>query len=578
MQPWERYQSEESKMKNIKSKFVKAIIVIVLFTVILSVFSKYHFRFDLTSEKRYTLSETTKQILEKNIDTIHFQIYLNGDLPISFYRLKNEINDLLEEFTEYSDENITFEFIDPADNEEKQLTNKTYEYLVSQGLIPYTIQEKDDAGKEVSRVVFPGAIVLSKNKVLPINFLKTSMLSNSDQNINSAIQNIEYELINAIRKISLKQKHYVGFLYGHDELDKNQTASIIKSLQEYYNVERFKIDSNSVSSINKYKAIIICKPIKAFSEVDKFIIDQYIMNGGHVAWLLDYVNVPEDSLRYQRMVLGLASELNLDDMLFRYGIRINYNVVLDNQCAIIPLNVAPQGTQPQFNPTPWYFHPLVNPATNNPITKNLNLVKLECPSVIDTVGDNQKNRKVTVLLRSSQYSKILATPVPVSFDILEQSPDARFFNKYDLPLGVLIEGTFSSVYKNRMLPKTLASTKVKETSKQTSMIVIADGDIVKNDVKKLAYDTMPMPLGYDRYTKETFGNKEFMLNAINYLCDDAGLLNIRSRELKIRLLNKERITSERTMWQVINIILPLLLLVIAGILIIVVRKRINGRK
>jgi len=553
----------------------KIAIVIVSFIVILFVASKVHYRFDLTSEKRYTLSETTKKVLDNVADTIHFKVYLDGDLPISFYRLRSEIKDQLEEFTEIAGNHITFEFVNPANDDDQSLTQKTYEFLSSNGLIPFTIEEKDDKGKQTSRVVFPGAIVTSRNKLVSINFLKTSALANSDQNINNAVQGIEYELVNAIRKLSVKQKSKVAFLTGHGELDRNQTASLAKALDEYYTVERVKIDS-SVLVLQKYKSLIIAKPTNAFSEIDKLAIDQFVMNGGHVVWLLDLVNVPEDSLAYERMVLGLANQLNLDDQLFRYGVRINYNVILDNQCAVIPLNVAAQGAQPQWNPSPWFFHPLISPPSTNPITKNLNVIKVECASVIDTVGE-ATDHKATVLLRSSDYSKVLATPVPVSFDLLEQTPNQYFFDKYNLPIGVLLEGTFESIYKNRMLPKLRENIKIVNHSKQTSMIVIADGDIARNEVRKLAYDTIPQQLGYDRYTKETYGNKDFMLNAVNYLCDDAGLLNIRSRELKIRLLNKTRITDERTMWQVINILGPIVMLIVFGISLSYVRKRKNRK-
>ena len=562
-------------VKKIFERTPKIIIIIISFIAILAIASKFHFRFDLTSEKRYTLSETTKKILKNIPDTIHFKVYLEGDLPISFYRLRNEISDQLEEFTEIAGNHLTFEFVNPSNDDDQSLTQKTYEFLASNELIPYTIQEKDDKGTQTSRVVFPGALVTSKNKMVTINFLKSNALANSDQNINNAIQGIEYELINAIRKLSVKQKSNVAFLTGHGELDRNQTASLAKALDEYYNVERIAIDS-SVSVLRKYKSLIIAKPTKAFSEIDKLAIDQYIMTGGHVVWLLDLVNVPEDSLAYQRMVLGLANQLNLDDQLFRYGVRINYNVILDNQCAVIPLNVAAQGAQPQFNPSPWYFHPLLSPPSTNPITKNLNVIKVECASVLDTVGESNRH-KATILLRSSDYSKILATPVPVSFDLLEQRPDQFFFDKYNLAIGVLLEGTFESIYKNRMLPKLKENISIVKQSKKTAMIVIADGDIARNDVRKLAYDTIPMPLGYDRYTKETYGNKEFMLNAVNYLCDDAGLLNIRSRELKIRLLNKTRIIEERTMWQVINILIPLILLTLFGIVLSYIRKRKNRK-
>lgn len=565
-------------MKKRLSSPLKLVVAVVVVVVVAYLASIVHARFDLTSEKRYTLSPTTEQLLENLQDTIHITVYLDGDLPVSFFRMKRELNDLLEEFSEYSDDNFSFEFVNPQDEENSAKTERTYKYLTDNGLIPFTIHEKDKNGKEVSRVVFPGAIAVSRSKTVSINFFKTSIIASTDQNIHNAIQNIEYELSNAIRKISIKDKAKIAFLTGHGELDRNQVASLSKSLEEYYVVDRVSLDS-TVGVLDAYKAAIIAKPQYSFTETDKFIIDQYVMNGGRVLWAIDFMNVPEDSLRYQRMVMGLPIQLNLDDMLFRYGVRINYNVILDNQCALIPLNVAPEGSPAQFNPAPWFFYPLMTPPSVSPITKNLNVVKAEFASVLDTVGDGQMVKK-TVLLHSSDYSKILATPVPVSFDILNQQPNKFFFNKLRQTVGVLIEGTFPAVFANRMLPavRNIKNARKTDMSKPTAMIVISDGDILKNQVRKLAYDTIPLPLGFDRYTKDTYGNKDFMLNAINYLCDDAGLLNLRSRELKIRLLNKDRVENERTMWQVINMLVPLIVLIVAGVVVAIIRRKLYKKR
>jgi len=550
-------------------------IVLVIATVLLGIFvsNMWHSRFDLTSEKRYTLSKTTKDMLGKLSDNVTFTVYLDGDLPVSFFRLKREIHDMLDEFQEYGNGHIEFNFVNPS-QDDNGTSSKQYNELIKNNLLPYTIQEKDEKGKQTERVVFPGALLALKQKVIAINFLKASVLQSTEQNINSSVENIEYELINAIRKISIHDKQKIAFITNHGELDKNDVADISKALEDYYVVDRMRIDS-SVDMLKPYKTIIIAKPMKAFNEADKFAIDQFVMNGGKVLWLLDFVNVPEDSLRYQRMVLGLANQVNLDDQLFKYGVRVNYNLILDNQCAIIPLNVAAQGAQPQFNPAPWFYYPLLTPTGSHPITKNVNVVRAQFASVLDTVGDNAEVKK-KILLRSSQYSKVLATPIPVSFDILNQEPNQYFFDKYNLPVAVLLEGTFHSVFANRM-PRTLHNhqkVQVVKQSKPSAMIVIADGDIIRNDVHKLAYDTIPLPLGYDRYTKETYGNKDFLLNAINYLCDDGGLLSVRSRELKLRLLNKTRIVDERTQWQIITILLPLLLVAIFGIIITFVRRYI----
>ncbi len=554
------------KRQNIYQFFMGLAIVVCLNIIVSYLFT----RIDLTSEKKYTLSATTKKILTKLDDVVYFKIYLDGDFPAGFKRLRNETVDMLNQFNAYSD-NIQYKLINPSAGTDKTQIQNLYKELYAKGLEPTNLKTKNTEGSS-QQIIFPGAIVTYKDRELPLQLLKSQIGIAAESVLNSSIQSLEYNIASVIKKLTVTTKPKIAFIKGHGELDKYETGDISNTLSEYYNVQRVWIN-HKLKALNGYKAIIIAKPDSIFDEKDKFIIDQYIMKGGKVLWLVDPVFASMDSLSKSDITMGIAQRLGIEDQLFKYGVRVNYNLIEDLNAMPIPVKTGNLGNQPQINYLPWYFFPVVMPSIKNPIVNNLNAIKFEFASSLDTVGS--KSIKKTILLASSSYSRVMPTPVSISLDIMRNEPDERLFNKSNIPLAVLLEGKFTSLYRHR-ISDTIANDKeiaFKDSSVATRMIVVSDGDVIKNDVHISGGNKFPLPLGYDRYTKETFGNKDFIQNCIDYLCDDSGLMEVRSRELKLRLLDKKIITKHRIMIQLANIGLPVILILCFAIIHGMIRKR-----
>jgi len=574
-----------SKKRDIKKSNIFQLILGLAIIVLVNIIGYYVFtRFDLTSEKRFTLSEPTKIMLKELDDIVFFEVYLEGDFPAGFKRLKREAKEMLDQFRAYSD-NIQYEFINPSSGTDPKERNEVYRRLMERGLNPTDLQVKTKDGS-TKQIIFPGAIVTYKSKELPLELLISQMGVPPEEVLNNSIQNLEFNIANTIRKLSVEQRPKIAFIEGHGELDVLETADIVNALREYYSVEHVKIDGKlnslterkAVDSIqtsirNKYDAIIIAKPDSIFSEKDKFIIDQFIMRGGKVLWLIDPVFTSMDSIQFSDATIGIINEINLDDQLFNYGVRLNTNLVMDINALPIPLKTGEMGGAPQIDFFPWYYFPVINPLLDHPIVKNLNAIKTEFISSIDTI--QQKGINKTILLTTSQYSRTVNTPVFISLEILNKEPDKRMYNKKNIPVAVLLEGEFESLYKNRMPPEIKDNKDIGfvELSKPVKMIVVADGDIIKNQVRYSGERPMPYPLGYDRYTGQTFGNKEFILNAMNYLVDESGLISIRSRELKLRLLDRTKINENRLFWQLFNTLLPVILIMAFASVMFVIRKR-----
>ncbi len=569
----------EVKMKknNLKTQNIIEFILLAVIIVLLNVLSQYFFfRLDMTSDKRYTLNDATKNILHQLDDIVYIKFYLDGEMPPGFKRLKDAVTEMLDEFKVIAGDNIEYEIIDPYDEEDESNRKKILKQLYDMGLDPVNVYEKEKGGKS-QKILFPGAIIYYKDKYIPVNFLEQSLNKTPEENLNSSVEDVEYKLVNSIHKLMQKEKKKIAFLSGHGELDANYLADILQTLSQDYYVRRIKINGQ-LRALKDYDAIVIAKPDSAFDKYDKYIIDQFIMNGGKSLWVVDGADVSLDSLAYQNYTyaLDLIGRINLMDMLFKYGVRVNPNLVQDVQCAMIPINVALANEPPRFQMFPWVYSPLVIPSPNHTISKNLNLVKGEFTSTIDTVGHNP-NVKKTILLTTSKYTRILNVPVQVSLSIASMEPDLRLFAYSYVPVGVLLEGKFESAFKNRLTPESQKdmSEKLgfKTESKPTKMIVISDGDMIKNQISRVRGKIVPFPLGYDRYTRQTYGNKEFFLNAINYLLDDVGLLDIRARDIKLRLLDKEFISKNLIYIQLFNVVLPILLLAIFGIVYSITVKK-----
>ncbi len=566
--------------KKIKQDNIFQLGITMAIIILLTIVSNYLFtRIDLTSDKRYTLSEHTKSMLKNVDDIVYFKVYLDGDLPAGFIRLQNATREILDEFRAYGKDNIQYEFIDPAESPDRKTRNEVFRQLYEKGIEPTSLQIKETDGGDRQKTIFPGVMVSYRGEEIPVNILKNYIGHSPEGNLNASIQALEYELTFAIHKLTTHIAPKIGFIEGHGELDSMQVNDIAYTLSEFYHLERVPINGNLYSlrdtfNHNKYELIIIAKPQNAFSEKDKFIIDQHIMNGGRVLWLIDNVNVNMDSLAYSRSTLGVINKLNLNDQLFKYGVRINLNLVQDVQCAVIPVNTAMAGQKPKFTPAPWIYFPIIPPSQKHAITRNLDMVKLQFANVIDTVGEDHDIKK-TILLASSKYSRAVTAPILVDLSLISEKIEPSRFNKSFMPTGVLLEGKFKSVFANRM-PSAISKNSefaFKEVSQQTKMIVISDGDIIRNHVHGAGKNIKALPLGYDRFTKQTFGNKELILNCVNYLCNMQGLLEARTKEYKLRLLDRPKINEERTKWQIINIVLPVLLVILSGILFVYFRKR-----
>ena len=529
-------------------------------------------RFDLTSEGRYTLSTATKKLITELEDVVYVRVYLEGDFPAGFKRLQRSTKEMLDEMRAYSNGNLEYEFINPSESEDEKTNRATYQELVKQGLQPTMLEVTQSDGK-TQKTIFPGAIFAYHERELPLSLLQSQMGASPEIQLNNSIQTLEYEIANTIKKLASKFQPKLAFIEGHGELNKFEVDDITRTLSQYYRVER-KTINGTLGSLDDFKAIIIARPRTAFDEKDKFVIDQYIMNGGKVLWCLDAVAASMDSLSNSGMTMGVPYNLNLSDQLFRYGCRMNPKLIQDVQSALIPINIAPVGANAQWKLFPWIYFPLLTTTNAHPIGKNLEWIRSEFVSTIDTVA--VKGVDKTFLLLSSQYSRLVNAPAQISLQSITALPDQSHFDRSFLPTAVLLSGTFPSVFTNR-IPKAIAndpSISFKEVSEKTEMIVISDGDIIRNLVQYQEDGSPPRsyPLGFDRYMNQQFGNSHFIMNCIDYLCDESNLISVRSRELKIRLLDKTKIQDNKSKWQAANMILPILIIIIMGMVRGLIRK------
>ena len=552
-------------------------IVIGLAMIILSGLSAlFSVRLDLTEDKRYTLSVPSHEILSRLKNDVYIQVYLDGEMPVAFKRLRRSVKELLDEFRIVSGRKVDYEFINPSGAKDAGARNNQYQSLSSKGLNPVKIEAKDEEGGSSQKIIFPGMIVNYNGIEIPVNFLTNNPGLSAEQNLLHSIEGLEYEMIQTISTISSDSIYKVAFIEGQDELPEIEVADITTTLSKYFTIDRGVLGGRP-GILNNYSAIIIAGPEKMFDEKDKLVIDQYIMNGGKVLWLYNEVKVNEDSLAFGETV-ALYRPLNLEDQLFKYGVRINPSIVQDMECMLIPMKVVSGGSQQQIVPVPWDYYPLLTPSADHPITRNLNKVLGKFVNYIDTVGRDPGIKK-RILLTTSKYTRIINPPALITLKEVDQTPDESQFNKSYLPVAVLLSGRFQSAFRNRLINGLVEdkSFSIKTKSKETKMIIVADGDMIRNEVSRLGTSETPLPLGQDRYTLQTFGNKDFLVNCINYLVDENGIMTLRSRELKLRLLNKSIIRQNRFTIQLVNIAAPVLLMIIAGILYGIIRKNIYTR-
>lgn len=559
-------------------QLVLGLVIILFFNIV----GYYIFaRLDLTSEKRYTLSKSTKKMLKSVDDVVFIRCYLEGDIPADYKRLRNETKEMINQFRSYNP-NIEFEFRNPNDFKDKKEQAEFYQRLFEMGFQPIlkTSQQKDG---QVRQYMFPYLEITHKGEKKIVSLISTKG-TGEESIINSSVQNLEYNIYNGIRSLMTTSKDRVAIIRGHGEWELASIWDFITGVNEFYAVDTLTINErinaltereydsvkNNVTMRNKYKALVIAKPLSVFSYKDLYILDQFVMHGGRILWLVDPLLCSMDSLQANPETFAVTNYTGVEDPLFKYGVRLNTNLVMDMQAAKVPIVTGVYGDNtPQFSFFPWNFFPVVSPNPNHIITSKINPVKLEFVSSIDTI---QNNITKTPLLVSSANSRIMNTPAIISLEMLKQKQDPRLFNMPNLNLAMLLEGKFTSAFKNRLSPEMETNQEIAfkdECDTINAMIVVADGDIIRNDFTS----GQMLPLGYDKYTKEMFGNKEFLINALNYLTDDHDMIPLRSREVLMRKLDQARVEREKLNWQVVNVGIPIIFIMVIGVIISFIRKR-----
>jgi ABC-2 type transport system permease protein len=529
------------------------------------------FRIDFTSEKRYTLSEHTRELLSGIEQPIIVDIYLDGELQPGLRRLRKSIAEKLSDFKIYYS-NIYINYVDPYNAVKPSELEKYMNALMSRGLKPTDVHVKTDKGISTRRV-FPSVVFRVGEYSVVLNLLRNNPSLSGHENLNNSIELLEYEFARAVKVLTQQKRDKIAFLTGHGELGEWQVKDISVALSESFDIYRVTADE-LYQNTDSFKALIVADPEQPFPEKDKFMIDQYIMKGGSVLWLLDNVDISLDSLSNGMTTMAFPRDLNLGDQLFRYGARVNYSLVQDIECLRVPISTSLPGQQGKYTPFPWYFSPLLMPVQSHPIGKNINHVMAEFVNSVEFVGGDE-NIKGEVVLATSPYAKVSRVPMEVSLTMAKDAPVKEQFNRRHVPVGVFLEGRFTSVFKNRMLEGIGLGKNIDvvSQSKPTKMLIVADGNMIANKVKSTNSGPRILPLGFDRYSNQTFGNKEFFVNAIHYLCDDSGLMELRSRNMKLRMLDKVKLREEKMKWKIFNLLVPGLLIFLMGIIISYIRKR-----
>ena len=550
---------------------------ILLFVNVLA--NSFHTYFDLTEEKRYTLTKPTTRLLKNLDDRIYVQVLLDGDFPAGFKRLQTSTRELLDDFRGVSGF-IDYKFSDPNVGTVEEI-NERRKALSEEGIVPINLRVRE-SGESSQKIIYPVAIFHFGNRRIPVKLLENNSPSLSpDEVINNSVSLLEYKFANAIKKLRSPFKPIILFTRGHGELDELQTKDLEKGLLQFYETDRITLDSVVTLEPEKCALLVVAKPRFEFSEQEKFKVDQYIMSGGKVLWMIDRLNADIDSMRSVPRFVPSDYPINLEDMLFKYGVRIQPDLIVDLECTKIPLSVGQVGNAPQLELFDWYYHPAVRPQGKHPVVKNLDRVELKFCSSMDTIRTKTKVVK-TPILTSSKYSRLQFSPIELNFEVVRWDPDPAKFNKGEQTVGVLLEGVFASNYENRVSQGMLEGLKqlgveYKAQSVENRMIVISDGDVAANVVRDRAAESW-YPLGYNRFENNTYANKELLMNAIEYLIEADGVIEARTKEVKLRLLDNVKAKEERTKWQLINIIVPLAFLGIFALLFLRLRKRKYTKK
>lgn len=525
--------------------------------------SLVYYRIDLTEDKRYSISEATVKMLKTLDEDVEILVYLSGDFPPGFERLEKATLETLEEFKVYAGNRISYEFIDPSNAATQANREENYNELMDMGLIPTNLFA-NEGGKRTEKLVFPGAIIKVDSTYIPVQLLKANRSSSSEEQLNQSYEGIEFSLASAIKKLTQNERKKVGLAISHTQIAPARFSDLIATLQQDYDVF---LDINIPESYDGLDALLVLKPDSTFSENEKYKLDQYLMSGGRLIFFADGVKI--DSIGREG-TFGQPLDINLQDLFFKWGVRLNYDLVKDLNCAQIPLNIGNMGESPQIQPLPWRFFPLINNFGKHPITRNMDAIYSRFISSIDTIATTGKILK-TPLLMTSPYTRSLNAPVFVSYTEARQQPSAEEYNGGEKLIGVLLEGNFTSLYQNRILPSDPRHADFIPEGNEGKVIVVADGDIMVND-----FDTRreaPYPLGFDRVSRNIYANRDFILNALEFMTDENGLITSRNKEVQVRLLDKVKIHEERFRWQAANLLIPLLVIIFGGLSNILLRRR-----
>ena len=535
-------------------KVWKGIVVLVALVVINLLMSYIVCRWDMTDDKRYSISAPTKALLQDLDAPLTITLLLDGEMNAGFLRLQKATQELVEELGVYAAKG--YQLLGAPE----QLTTNGYGNLE-----PTVVHERTHKGQTAQTIIYPYAIVQYHDRSQVVTLLKNQRGLSGEENLNHSIENLEFAFAEAIRSLTQDTIEKIAFLEGHGELEERDVYDLTQQLAKYYQIDRGTLGTVS-GVLDDYKAVIIADPQMPFSETDKYILDQYIMQGGRILWVVNGVRFSDDYLASEGYTPIIALDLNINDMLFRYGVRINHALVQDLQCLPVPVDVSHDPNQPNWQPMPWTFAPLLLTSQVSPITRNVAQVTATMASAIDIVGEDDGIRK-EVLLATSSASRLTSAPAKVD---LSMGGDGEGFNQAFVPVAVSLEGVFPSIYAHLLPPeKVTLTTPLLRESKPTRQIVVAAGSTIRNDWQQ----GQPLPLGYDRYTQMQFGNRDFMVNAVLHLTDDQGWLQLRQKEFTLRLINDQRARQTRIAAQVISIVIPLALLAIVGGAMLILRRK-----
>ncbi len=554
--------------------FQALLILLIIGALNLLAWKQFH-RIDLTKEKRFTITPTSKKIIKDLDDKVYIEVFLESDdLPVELVQYRKVVKEFLDNLSSYSDR-VEVVFKNPFKGDDPNYNRSVSLELYNKGLTPTYLSQNNDGGTS-EKVVFAAALVKFDGQEFPVNLVNNNITEGGSFEGLSETE-LERDFIHAIWMLTNRDLQKVAFLEGHEELGEYETYDIMTSLSKYYQIDRVNMNQ-ALNALDEYSVVVIAKPQEYFTEKDKFIIDQYIMQGGKTIWLVEWMKVSMDSLSTNPFEMAMINDINLDDQLFKYGVRINPDLIQDLRCLSIPVFVNDINGQPQWEPKPWYYFPILIPDTlrNHQLVRNLEPMRTHFVSSIDTVGQDPKIKK-TILLRTSEFSKSLMHPVEVNLEIVRNEPEIKTFDKPGMPVAVLLEGEFASNFVNRLSPELngVEEFKLIESSKPTKMIVISDGDFIRNEIKIRGEKIQTLPLGEDKYYPEyqsTNGNTQFFVNCVNYLCADEELISIRMREISIRTLNLTKLKQKKLMWVYVNSIIPVLIIVIIGMLVVLFRK------